>query len=161
MCFKQVSWLELVRERVCARRESFLRAAAAAVWVCERGRERVLGMTMLFAGTAGGMELDAFEVKHARVSVLKDMGVLLYLSTAPPSGMSDLDFDVILCSGWGINVVCKVPKTHASVKDFVHEFCFLVSVRCKAVAPPSRSWLDGKRKTFVCKRSREYLTELL
>ena len=43
-----------------------------------------------------------------------------------------VEFDVLLCSGSGINVVCKVPNKRASataVKDFVHEFCFLVSAR--------------------------------
>jgi hypothetical protein len=113
--------------------------------------------SFLQTGTAGGMELDAFVVQNARVSVLKDMGTLLYLSTSPPAGMADLDFDVLLCSGWGVNVVCKVPgpKKDKSVKNFVHKLCYLVSIRCKAVAPPPDSWLDGKRKTYVCRQSRE------
>jgi len=82
--------------------------------------------------TAGGMEIDAFVVRGARVSALKEMGVLLFLSTRLPSGMTDVDFDIALCGGWGVIVVCKVPQGK-TVKDFVHEICFLVSIRCVIV----------------------------
>lgn len=102
--------------------------------VCVRARawSSMNEISLLLSGTYGGMELDAFEAKNARVSVLKEMGVLLFLSTSPPSGMTQIDYDVMLCSGWGIHVTCKVPggTKGTRVKDFVHEFCYLVSTRC-------------------------------
>jgi hypothetical protein len=87
---------------------------------------------ILNASTMGGTEIDAFEARNARASVLREMGVLLFLSTSLPSGLSDIDYDVILCSGWGIHITCKVPggAKGSRVKDFVHEFCYLVSMRC-------------------------------
>jgi len=98
------------------------------------------------------MEIDAFVVRNARVGVLQEMGSLLFLSTRPPTGMADVDYDIALCGGWGIIIVCKVPQG-TTVKDFVHELCFLVSIRCKAVCPPQDSLLDGKKKAFVCRQS--------
>ena len=143
---------------------------------------------ILNASTMGGTEIDAFEARNARASVLREMGVLLFLSTSLPSGLSDIDYDVILCSGWGIHITCKVPggAKGSRVKDFVHEFCYLVSMRCwhtharvrahararahthththtycsivgprvKAVCPPPQGCV--KRRTFVCRRSREF-----
>lgn len=88
------------------------------------------------------MEIDAFEARNARVGVLRQLGVLLYTSTSPPGGMKDMDFDVMLCAGGGMNVSCKVPRPAAEasrrgskkkpedyIKDFVKEFCYLVSIR--------------------------------
>lgn len=86
-------------------------------------------MTHCTAVTAGGMEIDAFVARNARVGVLQEMGSLLFLSTRPPTGMADVDYDIALCGGWGIIIVCKVPQG-TTVKDFVHELCFLVSIRC-------------------------------
>lgn len=42
------------------------------------------------------MELDAFEVMNARTSVLKELPVLLFLSTTPPSGMAEVCIDSVM-----------------------------------------------------------------
>lgn len=114
-------------------------------------------LTFAPAATAGGMEIDAFVVRNASIHVLRKMGTLLFLSTAPPSGMDDVDFDVLLCSGSGAMITCKVPgvaNRAANIQNFVRRLCSLVSVRLKAVCmPDERSLKEGKR-AFVCRRSR-------
>jgi hypothetical protein len=52
------------------------------------------------------------------------MEVLLFLSTNLPLGLSDIDYDVILCSGWGIHITCKVPggAKGSRVKDLFMNF---------------------------------------
>lgn len=54
------------------------------------------------------------------------------------------------CSAWLtelINVVCESMSCANS--------CHAI-IRCKAVCPPQDSLLDGKKKAFVCRQSREY-----
>lgn len=89
----------------------------------------LLMMSHSVGTTAGGQEIDAFEVQDARVGVLREMGLLFFLSTSPPVGMNEIDFDLLLCSGSGVNVMCKVPGGTKCIEEFVKEFCVRVSAR--------------------------------
>jgi hypothetical protein len=72
----------------------------------------------------GGMEIDTFEVRNARVSVLKEMGLVFMLaSSLPPISMPDVEWDV--CVAWtsGMTITCKLPSG-TTPKHFVTTFCY-------------------------------------
>lgn len=76
------------------------------------------------------MELDAFFVKDARLSVLKEMSGSVFWSTSLPAlKLANVDYDVYLCTGSGLLVTCKVPGGIKRVKAFVHEICARASHR--------------------------------
>lgn len=76
------------------------------------------------------MKIDAFEVCHAPIRVLRDMGTTFSLATMiPKMSLATNDYDVVIASGPTCGTVtCKVPDG-MTVKRFVEEFCFRFSYR--------------------------------
>lgn len=77
-----------------------------------------------------GMEIDAFVVCNARLSVLNEMSETFFWSTALPKiSMKEVDYDVHLARSSGLLLTCKVPEG-LDARGFVHEICHRASSRC-------------------------------
>ena len=76
-----------------------------------------------------GMEVDAFMVSNARLSVLLKLPDIFFWSTSLPSGkLAETPHAVVLCTGGNWIVTCNVPKD-MTVKTFIHEICARASHR--------------------------------
>lgn len=82
------------------------------------------------------MEIDAFEAKNVRVTILEELATVLCLcNKLPKYSLKGVPYDLVLCTGDSFIVTCEVPKRW-TVKGFVQELCFLLACRS---APFSRT----------------------